>query len=68
MNTKQIQLEKIVSSIKMRFDCEPVIQNNSIRIDAGGLTIDELRKLEKYCENRRYEMQVLKSVTFKISL
>lgn len=66
--TKQIHLEKVVSQIKMRFDVEPEIQNNSIRINAGNLSIVELAKLEKFCHNRQYEMEVEKHVNFKITL
>lgn len=66
--TKQIQIEKLVSLIKMRFDVEPEIQNNSIKINAGNLSIGELYKLEKYCHNRAAEMEVVKNVTFKISI
>ena len=66
--TKQIQLEKLVSSIKMRFDVEPVIENSSIKINAGGLSIGDLYKLEKYCHNRAAEMEIVKDVTFKITL
>ena len=66
--TKQIQLESLVSAIKMRFDVEPEIQNNSIKIDASRLSIGELYKLEKYCHNRAAEMEVVKNVTFKITL
>lgn len=68
MKSKQIQLEKIVSSLKMRFDVEPRIENNSIVIDAGSLSIGELGKLQKFCEHRAYEMEVQKSVTFKIKV
>ena len=66
--TKIMQLESLVSSIKMRFDVEPEIQNNSIKIDASRLSIGELYKLEKYCHNRAAEMEVVKDVTFKITL
>lgn len=66
--SKLTQLESLVSAIKMRFDVEPEIQNNSIKIDASRLSIGELYKLEKYCHNRAAEMEVVKDVTFKITL
>ena len=66
--TKIMQLESLVSSIKMRFDVEPEIENTSIKIDASRLSIGELYKLEKYCKNRAAEMEVVKNVTFKITL
>ena len=67
-NLKQLKLEKLVSSIKMRFNVEPEIQNNAIRINAGSLELSELAKLEKYCHNQAAILEVEKSVTFKITL
>ena len=63
-----MQLESLVSSIKMRFDVEPEIQNNAIKINAGSLELSELAKLEKYCHNHAAILEVEKSVTFKITL
>ena len=67
-NLKQLKLEKLVSSIKMRFNVEPEIQNNAIKINAGPLALSELAKLEKYCHNHAVILEVEKSVTFKITL
>ena len=67
-NLKQLKLEKLVSSIKMRFNVEPEIQNNAIKINAGSLELSELAKLEKYCHNQAAILEVEKSVTFKITL
>ena len=63
-----MQLKKIVSSIKMRFDVEPVIQNHAIVINAGNLSLSDMANLQRYCQNRAYELEVTKSVTFKITL
>jgi len=68
MKTKQAILEKIVSSIKMRFDCDPVIENNAIRIEAGNLSLSDMANLQRYCQNRAYELEVTSEVTFKITL
>ena len=67
-NLKQLKLEKLASSIKMRFNVEPEIQNNAIKINAGSLELSELAKLEKYCHNHAAILEVEKSVTFKITL
>ena len=67
-NLKQLKLEKLASSIKMRFNVEPEIQNNAIKINAGSLELSELAKLEKYCHNQAAILEVEKSVTFKITL
>lgn len=67
-NLKQMKLEKLASSIKMRFGVEPEIENNAIKINAGSLELSELAKLEKYCHNQAAILEVEKSVTFKITL
>jgi len=67
MKTKQQQLERLVSDLKIRWnDLEPVIENNTVKIDASHLQRSEINQLQKYCEHRKFEMQ--KSVTFKITL
>lgn len=63
-----LKLERLASNIKLRFDVEPEIENNTIRIDAGGLSIDELRQLQRYIAKQKAEMEIEKSITFKISL
>ena len=63
-----MQLEKIVSSIKMRFNVEPEIQNHAIVIHAWNLSLSDMANLQRYCQHRAYELEVTKSVTFKITL
>lgn len=68
MKNNHIKLERIVSDIKMRFDVEPEIQGGVIMVDAGGLTIDELKRLNAYLTKRSIEMKVQKSVMFILSI
>lgn len=65
--SKIIQLEKLVSKIKMSTGLEFQIKADRLELKAGELAMSELYALTRFCERRGLEYKLTGKLTFKIS-
>ena len=64
--TKQIQLETLVSKIKMSTGLEFEIKGESLQLKAGELAMSELYILTRFCERRGLVYGLTGKLIFKI--
>lgn len=65
---KIIQLEKLVSKIKMSTGLEFQIKAGRLELKAGDLAMSELYALTRFCERRGLEYELTGKLTFKIEI
>lgn len=61
-----MQLDRIISKVRMRFDVDPTIDGDRIILDASNLSIRELHQLDRYLASLGLRLSLVNNITFNI--